>query len=65
MDNCESKLVEDIKIKQKKFVEIETKINNIEEDFEYYQELELDKDKLEKQLNQTTKELVAKKYHNL
>jgi hypothetical protein len=65
MDNCESKLVENIRIKQKKFVEIEKKINNIEEDFEYYQELELDKDKLEKQLNQTTKELVAKKSNDI
>ena len=61
MDNCESKLVENIRIKQKKFVEIETKMNNIEEDYEYYQELELDKDKLEKQLNQTIKELIEKK----
>ena len=65
MDNLESKLVNDIRIKQKKFVEIETKINNIEEDSQYYQELELDKDKLEKQLNQTTKELIEKKSNDI
>jgi hypothetical protein len=61
MDNCQSKLVKDIRIQQKKLVDIEKKIDNIEEESEYYQELGLDKDKLEKQLNQTIKELIEKK----
>ena len=61
MDNCQSKLVKDIRIQQKKLVDIEKKIDNIEEESEYYQELGLDKDKLEKKLNQTIKELIEKK----
>jgi len=58
MDNCESKLVEAIRIQQKKLADVEKKIDDIEEEVEYYQELELDKKNLEIQLNETVEKLI-------
>jgi hypothetical protein len=65
MDNYGSKQVDAIRVQQKKLVEVETKIEGIEEDHEYYQDLEIEKKKLEKQLNKTTKELVKKKSNDI
>ena len=65
MDNCESKQVDAIRVQQKKLVEVEKKIEGIEEDSEYYQDLEKDKNKLETELDKTIKKLIKDKSKNI
>jgi len=65
MDNCGSKQVGAIHVQHKKLAEVEKTIEGIEEDSEYYLELEKDKNKLEKELNKTIKKLIKDKSKNI
>jgi len=61
MDNVENKQVKLVRIQQKKFVEVEKQIDQIEEDHDYYLQLETEKKKLETMLLKTTAELALNK----
>jgi hypothetical protein len=61
MDICGNQLIDNIKFQQKKLVELETKIDNIKGDHEYYQELEIEKKNTETLLLKTVTELALSK----